>query len=110
MVTEMNNIRKSPDVLIIGGGIMGCSLAYRLAERGVGVTLLEKNTCGAEASGRNSGGVRAHMRDPQELKLAIASKEMWLHLSEELDFDIEYRRIGLLMIAYTEERMKECRA
>jgi sarcosine oxidase subunit beta len=50
------------------------------------------------------------MRDLQELKLAIASKEMWLHLSEELDFDLEYRRIGLLMTAYTEERMNECRA
>lgn len=97
------------DVLIIGGGIMGCSLAYNLAKRGVSVTVLEKTTCGSEGSGRNSSGVRAQCRDPKELKLAMQSEEMWLTLSEELDYDVEYRRIGNLQLAYDEQRMQEYR-
>lgn len=97
------------DVLIIGGGIMGCSLAYRLAQRGTSVVVIEKTTCGSEASGRNSSGVRAQMRDPKELLLAMESIAMWQTLSEELDFDVEYRRIGNLAMAYTEERMEEYR-
>lgn len=95
------------DVIIIGGGIMGCSLAYRLAKRGFSAIILEKNTCGSEASGRNSSGVRAQMRDPKELRMAMASQEIWLTLSEELDYNVEYRRIGNLALAYTEERMSE---
>lgn len=97
------------DALIIGGGIMGCSLAYRLAQRGVSVTILEKTTCGSEASGRNSGGVRSQMRDSKELPLSMYSQELWLTLSEELDFDVKYRRTGNLSLAYTEERMEEYR-
>lgn len=95
------------DVLIIGGGIMGCSLAYRLAQRGTSVLIIERTTCGSEASGRNSSGVRAQMRDPKELILAMESIKMWEHLSEELDFDVEYRQIGNLSMAYTKERMDE---
>ena len=45
------------DVLIIGGGIVGCSAAYYLAKRGASVILLEKNGIGSSASGRSGGGM-----------------------------------------------------
>jgi sarcosine oxidase subunit beta len=94
------------DVLIIGGGIMGCSLAYHLAKVKKRVILLEKSHVGAEASGRNAGGVRQQLRDPAELPLAMKSVEMWLGLSEELSYNVEYRRVGNLMIAQNREQLE----
>ncbi len=103
-------MHKTADVVIIGGGIMGCSLAYNLAKRGVRVVVLEKQHCGMEASGRNATGVRAQMRDPRELPLAMASQEKWLHLSEELGLDVEYTRGGNLAVATTPAELESFRA
>jgi len=94
---------------MIGGGIMGCSLAYFLAKRGVKVTLVEKSHCGAEASGRSLGGVRAMGRKSAELPLAMASKNLWLGLSDELGFDLEYSRSGCLHLAMTEKQLETFR-
>ena len=48
----MANVREAA-VVVVGGGIMGCSTAYELAKKGQSVILLEKGFVGAEASGRN---------------------------------------------------------
>lgn len=93
------------DVLIIGGGIMGGSLAYFLAKSRKSVILLEKSHIGAEASGRNNGGVRQQGRNPAEFPLAVKSVEMWPCLSKELGYDIEYRRGGNLMLARNQQQM-----
>lgn len=98
---------KTADVIIIGGGIMGCALGYRLSQRGSSVIIIEKKFCGAEGSGRNSSGVRAQTRDPKELAFAIYSETLWESLSEELGFDVEYRRVGNLCLIVTEERLHE---
>jgi len=97
------------DVLVIGGGIMGCSLAYHLAKRGVKVILVEKSYCGAEASGRSLGAVRAMGRESVELPLAMASKKKWVGLSDELGFDVEFHQVGCLHIALTEEHLIDFR-
>ncbi|HTE66013.1 MAG TPA: FAD-dependent oxidoreductase, partial [Candidatus Binatia bacterium] len=47
-----------PDLIVIGGGIIGCSAAAYAAERGASVLLLEEREIGAGASGRNSGSVQ----------------------------------------------------
>ncbi len=86
------------DVLVIGGGIMGCSTAYELAKRGSSVVLIEKGFIGGEASGRNGGGVRQQKRDPAELPLAIESVKIWRAMKEELQWDLEYRQGGNLHI------------
>ena len=52
------------DVVVIGGGIAGTSIALRLSEKGRKVILLEKGRVGEEASGRNGGGVRQQDRHP----------------------------------------------
>ena len=51
-----------PDLLIVGGGIIGCSAAAFAAERGASVLLVEAAEIGAGASGRNSGVVAASIR------------------------------------------------
>ena len=83
------------DVIIIGGGIMGCATAYRLAKRGVDVLVLEKKEIGNGGSCRNAGGVRQSARDPKELPLAMyAVQNIWPQLSEELGVDVEYHQGG----------------
>ncbi|WP_315982018.1 FAD-dependent oxidoreductase [Aliamphritea spongicola] len=59
--------RNKASVIIIGGGIQGCSTAYQLAKRGVDVLVLEKDRVARHASGVNAGGVRLLGRDIAEV-------------------------------------------
>lgn len=95
------------EVIIIGGGIIGCATAYYLAKRGVSVIVLEKSQIGEGGSSRNGGGVRQSGRDPRELPLAIYGVEtLWPNLSEELGMDVEYYKKGNLRLAKTEAHIK----
>ena len=62
-------IPRAVDVVIIGGGIVGCSAAYFLARQGVAVAVFEKGRIAGEQSGRNWGWVRQQGRSPVELPL-----------------------------------------
>jgi glycine/D-amino acid oxidase-like deaminating enzyme len=59
------------DVVIVGGGIVGCAAAYYLAKRGVQTVLFEKDEIGRAQSGRNWGFVRQQGRDPLELPMMM---------------------------------------
>ena len=97
-------------VVIVGGGIAGCATAYYLAKRGVSALLLEKSTCGFEASGRNAGGVRAQCRDiSAERILAMHSIALWETLADELETDVEFVQGGTIRLASNEERMADLR-
>lgn len=95
--------RLGAEVVIVGGGIVGCATAYYLARRGKKVVLLEKSVIGGEASGRNGGGVRAQCRDRRERPLAMASIKLWAGLEAELGFDVEYVQGGNIRMATKEE-------
>lgn len=91
--------KREADVIIIGGGIMGCATAYRLASRGLDVMVLERKEIGNGGSCRNAGGVRQSARNPKELPLAMyAVSEIWPHLSEELGVNTEYHQGGNLRL------------
>lgn len=99
--------KREADVIIIGGGIMGCATAYRLAKRGLDVLVLEKKEIGNGGSCRNAGGVRQSARDPKELPLAMyAVQNIWPQLSEELGVDVEYHQGGNLRLGLTEKDIK----
>lgn len=97
----MNN---TADVIVIGGGIIGCATSYFLAKRGVRVLCLEgSDNIGNGGSSRNGGGVRQSGRDPRELPLVMYGiKNYWPTLSEELDVDCEYHQEGNLRLGKTE--------
>ncbi|MBW1713910.1 MAG: FAD-binding oxidoreductase, partial [Deltaproteobacteria bacterium] len=86
------------EVIVIGGGIMGCSLALRLAQKGLKVIVLEKGRAGEEASGRCGGGVRQQNRDRAEVPLALAAVKMWAQMEAELGEDVGYRVGGNLRL------------
>ena len=65
---------RSADVVVIGGGVMGCSIAYHLAKQKVQVLLLEREPRLASGStGRCSGGIRHQFSNPLNVQLSIAS-------------------------------------
>ncbi|HEY8198905.1 MAG TPA: FAD-dependent oxidoreductase, partial [Candidatus Limnocylindrales bacterium] len=66
-------MQASADVIIVGAGVQGASLAFHLARRGARVTVLERGTLGAAATGRSSGFVRMHYDLESESRLAWAS-------------------------------------
>jgi sarcosine oxidase, subunit beta len=66
-------MQASADVIIVGAGVQGASLAFHLARRGARVTVLERGTVGAAATGRSSGFVRMHYDLESESRLAWAS-------------------------------------
>ena len=103
-------MKKTADVIIIGGGINGCAAAYYLAKRGIkDVLVLEADhSIGHGGSSRNGGGVRQSGRDVRELPYAMyAVKHMWPYLSEELGVDVEYYQRGNLRLGKTEAHMKK---
>lgn len=103
-------MKKTAEVIIIGGGINGCAAAYYLTKRGVkDVIVLEATkSIGHGGSSRNGGGVRQSGRDPRELPYAMyAVKHMWPTLSEELGVDVEYCQAGNLRLGKTEAHLKK---
>ena len=97
------------DVIIVGGGIEGCSTAYYLAKRGItNVIVLEAQEIMLNGgASRNAGGVRQSGRDPRELPLALYGvQNIWPTLGEELGVDVEYNQGGNLRLGKTEEHLK----
>lgn len=93
------------EIIIIGGGIIGCATAYYLAKNGVkDVIVLEgSDFMGNGGSSRNGGGVRQSGRDVRELPLVMYGiKNLWPHLSEELEVDCEYHQDGNLRLGKIE--------
>jgi glycine/D-amino acid oxidase-like deaminating enzyme len=92
-----------PDVLIVGGGVIGCAVAYELAKDGLRVTLLERAGLCAGASGANGALIwpQAMHRDAA-LDLTLACARLFPTLGEELGADIEYRRTGGMVAIETD--------
>ncbi len=96
------------DVVIIGGGVNGLSLAYNLASRhGIrDVAVFEAGYIGAGASGRNTQVVRANYNTPENVPLYKASLGIWRTLSQELDFNVQYSTQGELDLCHTTDSLE----
>ena len=96
------------DAIVVGGGVIGCSIAWRLAQAGVKVTLVERVRIGQEASWAAAGMLGPHAeaggRDAF-FKLGLKSREIWPAFADELKestgIDVEYRSEGGLFVSVT---------
>ncbi|MFH8405691.1 NAD(P)/FAD-dependent oxidoreductase [Streptomyces sp. NPDC018019] len=87
------------DVVIVGGGIIGASIAFHLAEAGVGgVLLLERDRPAAGSSGKPIGGVRAQFSDPLNIRIGLRSLEAWRAFGTRPGADIGLASVGYLFL------------
>jgi sarcosine oxidase subunit beta len=96
---------KTADIVIIGGGVMGASTAYHLAERGqTNVVLLEKEDFfGQGATGRCAGGIRYQFATEVNVRLSIESLPMFERFEDEIGQVVDYRKCGYLFLLSEEE-------
>jgi len=90
-------------VVIIGGGIIGTSIAYHLAKRGVrDVVLVEADMVGSGSSGRSAAMILLQMSREMTIRMSQESFKEYLHFADEFDADIGYKPIGYLNLATRE--------
>jgi sarcosine oxidase subunit beta len=100
-------MKSKADVVIIGGGVNGCSLAYRLAKKGLDVVVVEKRYLSSGATGACGAGIRQQWSTRENAQLAIQSVKIFEQLSKELGQDIEFRQGGYLIAVHDEKEMKQ---
>jgi sarcosine oxidase subunit beta len=105
----MSRESRTADVLVIGGGIHGCSTALHLALRGLKPIVLEKDYAGRHASGVNAGGVRQLARDVAEIPLSAASMQIWETIEDLVGDDCGFEAHGQVLIAESEAEFEQCR-
>jgi sarcosine oxidase subunit beta len=103
-------MKRTADVIVIGGGIHGCSTALHLAMRGLKPLVIEKDYAGRHASGVNAGGVRQLARHVAEVPLSVASMELWERIGDLVDDDCGFECHGQVLVAESEAELSEFRA
>lgn len=104
-------------VAVIGGGIIGMSIAWRLAQKGLRVIVIEQGTVGGEASWAGAGMLApgGEIEEPSPLaSLAIESRQLYTAYVRELEnasgFAIDYQECGGLSLAYAPEQWEQLQA
>jgi len=109
-VTDTRDLTTAPDVLVIGGGIVGAASAYHLARRGLSVTLLEANELAYGATGRNLGYIWLHTRRVgPEVDLVMHLRNELEELPGIFDDDFGLRTEGGLLYVHTEAQLETLR-
>jgi sarcosine oxidase, subunit beta len=95
-------MRDHAEVVVIGAGIMGLSVAFHLAELGVtDVTVVDKGYLCGGASGRNGGGVRAQWSSEDNVRLMLESIQMCREFASKMKINVWFRQGGYLFLART---------
>ncbi|MEV6411378.1 FAD-binding oxidoreductase [Kribbella sp. NPDC051718] len=95
------------EVVIVGGGVMGTSIAFHLAEAGVAdVLLLEQNELGSGSTSKAAGGIRANFSDELNIALGARSLEAFARFGERPGQEIDLHRVGYLFLLSTAEQIE----
>jgi sarcosine oxidase subunit beta len=96
---------KSTDVVVIGGGVIGCSVAYHLVKRGIDVTIVERDDIASGTSGACDKAVLLQSKNPGlHLEMALESVKLFPQLQRDLDTDIEFKNNGGMIVIKTQEQ------
>jgi len=99
-------MEKTADVVIIGGGIVGLSIAYYLALKRAGrIVLFEKGQLGEGSTGRCVGGIRTQFSTEINIRFSLESLKTFEQFEEEFGINPEFKKIGYLFLATTEQEI-----
>ncbi|MFJ2889831.1 MULTISPECIES: NAD(P)/FAD-dependent oxidoreductase [unclassified Streptomyces] len=97
-------MKRQAEVVVIGGGVIGTSIAYHLARAGVrDVVLVERDELAAGSTSKAAGGVRAQFSDVLNVQLGARSLEAFARFEEDTGYDIGLHRVGYLFLLSTPE-------
>ena len=101
---------KTYDVIVIGAGVLGASVAYHCAKEGLAVLVLEKNEPLCLTSGATFAWLGSHLKMPPSYnRLSREGIAMYAGLEQELESDLEYSQIGSIFMMRTEQEYEEAR-
>jgi sarcosine oxidase subunit beta len=107
MFTRHKNMERTADIVIIGGGVIGLSIAYHLALKKAGrIVLFEKGQLGEGSTSRCVGGIRAQFSTEINIRFSLESMKTFDRFKDEFGIDPEFRRIGYLFLATTKEELE----
>jgi sarcosine oxidase subunit beta len=106
-----HDLRRSYDVVIIGGGVHGLATAYYLAaNHGIrNVAVLDRGYLGGGGSGRNTAILRSNYLTPEGVRFYDRSLELYRHLATELNFNVMFSRRGHLTLAHNDSSLRTMR-
>jgi sarcosine oxidase, subunit beta len=99
-----NSRLETADIVILGAGVMGASIAFHLARRKAGeIVVIDKDHVGRGASGRSSALIRMHYSFPPEVRLAVASLQMFQNWREIVGQPGDFHKTGFVRIVHPHE-------
>ena len=106
-----HDLRRSYDVIIVGGGVHGLATAYYLARNhGIrNVAVLDKGYLGGGGSGRNTAILRSNYLTPEGVRFYDRSLELYRHLAADLNFNVMFSRRGHLTLAHNDSSLRTMR-
>ncbi len=97
---------ETADIVVIGGGIVGCSVAYHLAAKGSrNVALLEKDLICFGSTGKSAGGIRVQFSSEVNIRLSLEALKILERFREEMGVDPGFRQTGYLFLATTDAEL-----
>jgi sarcosine oxidase subunit beta len=100
--------RDTASVIIVGGGIMGASVAFHLAQKGCAdIVILEKDLLAQASTGLSAGGIRQQFSHPANIRLSQEAVRVFEQFEKRFGVDMEFRQVGYLFLAQSEEDWQE---
>ena len=100
-------VQDSPDAVVVGGGVVGCSIAYHLARRGARVVVVERETLGSQSTGKCAGGVRRQFSTTPNVLVQQLSVRLLADLEKDTGVDPEFRHIGYLFVLTSKAEVED---
>ena len=94
----MTALPSAAEVVVVGGGVIGTSIAFHLAETGVDVCLLERDQLAGGSTSRAAGGIRAQFSDPLNIAIGLRSIEAFTRFGERPGAEIDLHQVGYLFL------------
>ena len=93
------DLPKTASAVVIGGGVVGCSIAYNLARRGLaGVVVVERETVGSGTTSKAAGGIRVQFPTETEIRFSLEAIRVFERFQDEFGVDPGYKKIGYLFL------------